>query len=42
VFFRALEDSVMTGPRLRETLAKDLAALGPFVDYLCAALDLEF
>jgi uncharacterized protein (DUF2461 family) len=32
----------MTGPRLRHTVAGDLKALGPFVDYLCAALDLEF
>jgi uncharacterized protein (TIGR02453 family) len=39
---RAIEDSVMSGPRLRQTLAKDLQALAPFVDYLCAALDLEF
>ena len=42
VFWRPLEDDTMTGPRLRQTLAADLAALGPFVDYLCAALDLEF
>src|SRR3546814_11841046 len=39
---RAVEDSVMTGPRLRQTLVKDLQALAPFVDYLCAALDLGF
>lgn len=39
---RAIEDSVMLGPKLRQTLAKDLHALAPFVDYLCAALDLEF
>ncbi len=42
VLWRAIDDETMTGPRLRQTLAKDLAALGPFVDYLCAALDLEF
>lgn len=42
VFWRPLEDAVMTGPKLRQTIAKDLTALGPFVDYLCAALDLEF
>ena len=42
VFWRPLEDDTMTSPRLRQTLATDLAALGPFVDYLCAALDLEF
>ena len=39
---RVLDDDVITGPRLLPTLAKDLAALGPFMDYLCAALDLEF
>jgi uncharacterized protein (DUF2461 family) len=32
----------MTGPRLLQTVEKDLAALAPFTDYLCAALDLEF
>jgi len=32
----------MTGPTLRQTLAKDLQVLAPFIDYLCAALDLEF
>lgn len=42
VMWRTLDDVTMTGPRLRSTLDKDLARLGPFVDYLCAALDLEF
>lgn len=42
MLWRAIDDDTMTGPRLRQTLAKDLAALAPFVDYLCAALDLEF
>ena len=42
VFSRHLEEADMTGPRLRQLLAADLVALGPFVDYLCAALDLEF
>jgi uncharacterized protein (TIGR02453 family) len=42
VFWRPLDDASMTGPRLRSTLEADLAALGPFIDYLCAALDLEF
>lgn len=42
VFWRALDDATMTGPRLRQTIAADLVTLGPFVDYLCAALDLEF
>jgi uncharacterized protein (TIGR02453 family) len=39
---RWIDDSVMLGPRLLPVLAKDLQALGPFVDYLCASLDLEF
>jgi len=42
VFWRSLDDTTMTGPKLRQTIAADLVALGPFVDYLCAALDLEF
>lgn len=42
VFWRSIDDATMTGPRLRKTLATDIAALAPFVDYLCAALDLEF
>lgn len=42
VMWRPLDDATMTGPRLRQTVAADLATLGPFVDYLCAALDLEF
>lgn len=39
---RALDDSTVIGPRLLSTLRTDLATLAPFVDYLCAALDLEF
>lgn len=39
---RALSDDMATGPRLLATLAADLRGLAPFVDYLCAALDLEF
>ena len=39
---RALDDEIMLGPRLKQTVAEDFARLGPFVDYLCAALDLEF
>jgi uncharacterized protein (TIGR02453 family) len=42
VAFRGIDDRVMLGPNLQRTLAKDLQALGPFVDYLCASLDLEF
>ena len=42
VAIRALDDAVMTGPGLLKTLRTDLSTLAPFVDYLCAALDLEF
>ena len=42
VAVRALDDAVFTGPRLRQAIEKDLQGLAPFVDYLCAALDLEF
>jgi len=42
VAIRALDDAVMTGPGLLKSLRTDLATLAPFVDYLCAALDLEF
>jgi len=42
VFWRTLDDDAMTGPKLRQTIAADLVTLAPFVDYLCAALDLEF
>lgn len=42
VAFRPLPDALLTGPRLRPTLARDFKGLAPFMDYLCAALDLEF
>lgn len=42
VLVTALADDEMTGPRLRQRVEKDLAMLAPFVDYLSAALDLEF
>lgn len=42
VAVRDLEDSLLTGPRLRQTLVRDLKATASFMDYLCAALDLEF
>lgn len=42
VALRAIDDEVMTGPRLLKTLETDLGGLAPFTDYLCAALDLEF
>jgi uncharacterized protein (DUF2461 family) len=39
---RPIADATMLGTRLRQTVDADLRALAPFVDYLCAALDLEF
>ncbi len=42
VALRTIDDAIMTGPRLLATLGRDLRQLGPFMDYLCAALDLEF
>ena len=42
VAVRAIDDATMAGPRLRAVLERDLRALAPLVDYLCAALDLEF
>lgn len=42
VAMRPIADTVFTGPRLKSTIERDLQALAPLVDYLCAALDLEF
>lgn len=42
VVARPLDDALMTGPRLRQQLAGDLKRTAPFMDYLCAALDLSF
>lgn len=42
VALRALDDTLFTGPQLRSVLSRDIRALAPFVDYLCAALDLDF
>ncbi len=42
VLMRPLQDSVMISPDLHASLEADLHHLAPFVDYLCAALDLEF
>lgn len=42
IVLRDLPDTTVTGPRLRQVLARDLKATAPFMDYLCAALDLEF
>ena len=37
-----LEDDVVLGPKLRQAVASGFAGMAPMVDYLCAALDLEF
>lgn len=37
-----LDDAVVLGPRLGKSVGDHFKALAPFVDYLCAALDLEF
>lgn len=42
VALRMIDDAAMTGPRMLSTLGKDLRQLAPFMDYLCASLDLEF
>ena len=42
VAVRGLDDATLTGPRLLPVLVKDLQAMAPFMDYLCASLDLEF
>lgn len=42
VLWRKLDDATMIGAGLLELIQGDLQALAPFVDYLCAALDLEF
>ena len=38
----ALDDATVLGPGLRKAVATHFAGLAPLVDYLCAALDLEF
>lgn len=42
VSWATLDETVVTGPRLREHIARGFAATAPLVDYLCASLDLEF
>ncbi|MDQ3511857.1 MAG: DUF2461 domain-containing protein [Pseudomonadota bacterium] len=42
VAVRAMDDELFTGPKLLQSIRHDLLAVAPFVDYLCAALDLEF
>jgi uncharacterized protein (TIGR02453 family) len=42
VVLRRLDDALVTGPKLRATVADEFARMAPMVDYLCAALELEF
>ena len=42
VAMTALDDATVLGPRLRKAVADTSKAVSPLVDYLCAALDLEF
>lgn len=42
VAVRALDEATVLGPKLRDTVAAEFARLAPLVDYLCAAIDLEF
>ena len=36
------QDGIVLGPRLRQSVVAGFKGLVPLVDYLCAALDLEF
>jgi uncharacterized protein (TIGR02453 family) len=38
----SLEDETVLGPNLRRSVSNGFAGLAPMVDYLCAALDLDF
>jgi uncharacterized protein (TIGR02453 family) len=38
----ALDDAQVLGPRLRQTVLEHFRSDAPLIDYLCAALDLEF
>lgn len=38
----ALDDEVVLGPRLRQAVVSGFKGVSPLVDYLCAALELEF
>lgn len=42
VSWRNLDDATVTGPKLRQIVAEGFKGTAPLVDYLCAALDLEF
>jgi uncharacterized protein (DUF2461 family) len=37
-----LEDDIVLGSRVLKTVGDQFKALAPMMDYLCAALDLEF
>jgi uncharacterized protein (DUF2461 family) len=37
-----LSDETVLGPRLRKSVGEHFKGVAPLVDYLCAALDLEF
>jgi uncharacterized protein (TIGR02453 family) len=37
-----LDDALVLGPGLHKSVATQFASLAPLVDYLCAALDIEF
>jgi uncharacterized protein (TIGR02453 family) len=38
----ALDDAQVLGPRLRQAVLEHFRSVAPLIDYLCAALDLEF
>ena len=42
VMTRRLDDAEVLGPNFLTIIEQDLTALSPFMDYLCASLDLEF
>lgn len=42
VYWRPLANTDLTSPNLHKMLVEDYTTLAPFIDYLCAALDLEF
>jgi uncharacterized protein (TIGR02453 family) len=42
VCWRALDEETVLGPKLLGSIADEFRASAPLVDYLCAALDLEF
>ena len=42
VAMASLDDATVTGPRLLKAVGDGLRGCAPLIDYLCAALDLEF